>query len=322
MMGGGAPGYDTAAICDLFRAHGHRAPSTSTRCARRGNHYRRGVPELPASFRRLVDGDEIDIGGRPLAVLRRLRPLARAHRAAIAASSACAFPATCCCPGSAPTSASGRSSPTAIRWGGFSIRSPPSPRCPPDTLVLPSHGLPFVGAAVRVAQLHAHHAARLAELEAAAVEPRTAAEFVPVLFRRELDVQQRFFAMGEAIAHLNHLWHAGRLARIIDDDGEHPLSSRVLAFEHCKEDNHEATMTTSQNPATAKAGLRSRRSRGVVRQRRRQERQAARRIRLASCRHGRLRRLGRQRRARADQGVSRARGEDAVESRTASPRRR
>ena len=62
------------------------------------------------------------------------------------------------------------------------------------------------------------HAARLAELEAAAVEPRTAAELVPVLFRRELDVQQRFFAMGEAIAHLNHLWHAGRLARIIDDD--------------------------------------------------------------------------------------------------------
>ena len=30
----------------------------------------------------------------------------------------------------------------------------------------------------------------------------------PVLFRRELDLQQRFFAMGEAIAHLNHLWRA------------------------------------------------------------------------------------------------------------------
>jgi hypothetical protein len=25
--------------------------------------------------------------------------------------------------------------------------------------------------------------------------------------------------MGEAIAHLNHLWHAGRLARRIADDG-------------------------------------------------------------------------------------------------------
>jgi hypothetical protein len=40
-----------------------------------------------------------------------------------------------------------------------------------------------------------------------------------VLFRRELDLQQRFFAMGEAIAHLNHLWHGGRLDRSIDDGG-------------------------------------------------------------------------------------------------------
>jgi hypothetical protein len=59
----------------------------------------------------------------------------------------------------------------------------------------------------------------LAELVAAADEPHSAAEFVPVLFRRELDLQQRFFAMGEAIAHLNHLWHAKRLARLIADDG-------------------------------------------------------------------------------------------------------
>ena len=43
---------------------------------------------------------------------------------------------------------------------------------------------------------------------------------VPVLFRRELDLQQRFFAMGEAIAHLNHLWHARpRRAVRVGDDG-------------------------------------------------------------------------------------------------------
>jgi hypothetical protein len=42
----------------------------------------------------------------------------------------------------------------------------------------------------------------------------TAAEIVPVLFRRPLDVQQRYFAMGEAIAHLNHLWHKGRVERV------------------------------------------------------------------------------------------------------------
>jgi hypothetical protein len=53
----------------------------------------------------------------------------------------------------------------------------------------------------------------------AAGRPVTAADLVPVLFRRELDLQQLFFAMGEAIAHLNHLWRAGRLARDRDANG-------------------------------------------------------------------------------------------------------
>ena len=40
-------------------------------------------------------------------------------------------------------------------------------QCAPETLVLPSHGLPFRGAHARIAQLQAHHAERLAELRAA-----------------------------------------------------------------------------------------------------------------------------------------------------------
>ncbi|MDH5246494.1 MAG: MBL fold metallo-hydrolase, partial [Betaproteobacteria bacterium] len=93
---------------------------------------------------------------------------------------------------------------------------------PADTLVLPSHGLPFRGIPTRVAQLRAHHEARLHELVEAvqgATAPQSAAALVPVLFRRELDVQQRYFAMGEAIAHLNFLWHAARLERRIATDG-------------------------------------------------------------------------------------------------------
>ena len=42
---------------------------------------------------------------------------------------------------------------------------------------------------------------------------------VPVLFRRELDLQQRFFAMGEAIAHLNNLWRHRRVRRLRAADG-------------------------------------------------------------------------------------------------------
>ena len=95
------------------------------------------------------------------------------------------------------------------------------PSAPPPRR-LPSHGLPFRGIPLRVAQLRAHHDARLAELVqamAAAAGPVTAAQMVPVLFPRTLDLQQTYFAMGETIAHLNHLWRRGRARRTVGADG-------------------------------------------------------------------------------------------------------
>ena len=56
---------------------------------------------------------------------------------------------------------------------------------PADTLVLPSHGPPFRGIRARVAKLREHHAARLAELHAAlaaADEPQSAEQVIPILF--------------------------------------------------------------------------------------------------------------------------------------------
>jgi glyoxylase-like metal-dependent hydrolase (beta-lactamase superfamily II) len=91
----------------------------------------------------------------------------------------------------------------------------------PDTLVLPSHGLPFRGLHARLGFLRDHHEARLGEALDALVEPRTAAELVPVLFRRELDTHQLSFALGEALAHLHWLEAAGRAVRVVDADGIH-----------------------------------------------------------------------------------------------------
>jgi glyoxylase-like metal-dependent hydrolase (beta-lactamase superfamily II) len=90
---------------------------------------------------------------------------------------------------------------------------------PDDTLVLPSHGLPFRGVRVRVAALHKHHRERMDDLVNALVTPKDAVEVLPVLFRRELDMHQTFFAMGEAVAHLNHGVETQRLKRIVDHDG-------------------------------------------------------------------------------------------------------
>ena len=90
---------------------------------------------------------------------------------------------------------------------------------PADTLVLPAHGLPFVGLHGRIGQLHAHHAERDATMHEALAEPRSAADLLETLFRRELDPHQVMFAMSEAIAHLNHLWHRGGARRLDDADG-------------------------------------------------------------------------------------------------------
>ncbi|MGQ9370437.1 MBL fold metallo-hydrolase [Azospirillum sp. ST 5-10] len=89
-----------------------------------------------------------------------------------------------------------------------------------DTLVLPSHRLPFRGLHTRVAELEAHHAHRCdLILEACRPAPRSCADLVPVLFRRALDAHQLGFAVGEALAHINHLVAKGALAAEADAGG-------------------------------------------------------------------------------------------------------
>jgi hypothetical protein len=85
--------------------------------------------------------------------------------------------------------------------------------------VLPSHGLPFRGLHHRLSALVQHHDARLAEAADALIEPRTGAELIPVLFRRELDTHQLGFAIGETLAHLNFLEAEGRAVRALGADG-------------------------------------------------------------------------------------------------------
>ncbi len=91
---------------------------------------------------------------------------------------------------------------------------------PPDVLVLPSHRRPFHGLHVRAEQLDAHHDDRCARI-AAACGPvaLTCAQVLPVIFHRTLDSHQLGFAVGEALAHLNHMVRNGTLATEINKGG-------------------------------------------------------------------------------------------------------
>jgi glyoxylase-like metal-dependent hydrolase (beta-lactamase superfamily II) len=90
---------------------------------------------------------------------------------------------------------------------------------PEDVLVLPSHDRPFRGLHDRLDGLIEHHNDRLDATAEHCETPRTAADLLPVLFKRELDDHQITFAMGEALAHLNFLVADGRLRNFRNDAG-------------------------------------------------------------------------------------------------------
>jgi hypothetical protein len=93
------------------------------------------------------------------------------------------------------------------------------------TLTLPSHGKPFRGLQVRIGQLKDHHRDRLAEvMQACSSRPCSAADILPIMFKRKLDVHQTTFAMGESIAHLHLLWLDGRLKRSLGADAIYRFS--------------------------------------------------------------------------------------------------
>ncbi len=88
-----------------------------------------------------------------------------------------------------------------------------------DALVLPAHNLPFYGLHVRLKELIAHHEDHLMAIEEACVEAKTATQLLPVLFKRDIDMQQMAMALGECVAHLNYLLAYKRIERTLDDGG-------------------------------------------------------------------------------------------------------
>ncbi len=87
----------------------------------------------------------------------------------------------------------------------------------PDTLVLPSHGRPFLGLAARATEIRLHHDRQFAKLLAACRNPLTAFQCLPFLYRRKQQGFHLFLAMGEALAHLEYLVYSGQFERQVEN---------------------------------------------------------------------------------------------------------
>jgi len=184
----------------------------------RGNSYRRGVPVLPESVRPMADGDVLSIGGRAWQV-RVVRGHAPEHAMLWCEETRTLISGDQMLP---------RISTNVSVWAADADGDPLAQflrsiadmlALPADTRVLPSHGAVFEGLHTRIGQLQEHHRERLATVESALDTPHSAAEMIPVLFQRALDDHQLGFAIGESIAHLNHLMYAGRVERFADAEG-------------------------------------------------------------------------------------------------------
>ena len=84
---------------------------------------------------------------------------------------------------------------------------------PEETLVLPSHKLPFYGLKTRVDQIINHHHDRL-KVALAACRDATVKDVMAVVFPRPLKGLQIHFALGETLAHINYLIGEGTVERV------------------------------------------------------------------------------------------------------------
>ena len=179
----------------------------------------KAVYTLPDSYRRVVDGEELNIGGRIWrAVIGRghspehlclhcpeLRVLISGDQVLPRiTSNVSVFPTE---PDADPMS----------EWleSLASIRE----RVPDEVLVLPSHNLPFLGLHARIDALISGHEERLAQVYEELATPKRAVDVFSVLFRRRIGPEMLIMATGESVAHLNCLIARHQAERELDASG-------------------------------------------------------------------------------------------------------
>jgi glyoxylase-like metal-dependent hydrolase (beta-lactamase superfamily II) len=193
--------------------------------AERGNAYGKRVKYIPSACRRLRDGDVLRLGPHRWQVI-----VGEGH----APEMACLWceernlliSGDQILPSISPNVSVWPNEPDADPLRLFLGSLERFRRLPADCLVLPSHGRPFYGLHERIDALARHHQDRLEETREACRQPITAYDLLTIMFPRELDSHQLFFAIGESLAHLHYLAAKGQLVRETDSAGVHRFRQR------------------------------------------------------------------------------------------------
>ncbi len=225
---------DSINMATHFHRHGVNDADTLAKLRARRGYYPSMVPDVPASFHRMFPDTSICIGNRSWRVIAGYGHSPE-HCALFCQELNVLISGDMVLPKISTNMSVWAQEPDADPLRLYLDSLDAFEPLPDDVLVLPSHGKPF-GAApgtrdgglkTRLHELRKHHADRLADTLEACATPRPAIDVMKVLFRRELDLHQLTFALGETIAHLNCLWHDGQLDRHIDTHGRIKFQTRV-----------------------------------------------------------------------------------------------
>ncbi|MFT3856815.1 MAG: MBL fold metallo-hydrolase [Aquabacterium sp.] len=212
-------GFGGPRAADFFMSHGLNQPDDVAKVRARSNYYSSLVPEVPYAYHRLMDGMTVDIGERTWQCIAGYGHSPE-HIALYNERDRLLISGDMLLPSISTNVSVVDLEPEGDPLGLFLASIEKMLSLPEDVLVLPSHGFPFTGAHERIRALQDHHQARLDEvMQACSEKPCSAADMLPVLFKRQLDLHQTTFAMGESVAHLNYLWHRGMLRRRQDAEG-------------------------------------------------------------------------------------------------------
>lgn len=206
---------------EFYRRAGWSDEQLETYRTRFGS-FGKAVYALPDSFRRLHDGEVLNIGQHQWEVVTGNghspeHACLVNHQAGLLISGDQVLPRISSNVSVFPTE------PEADPLGDWlhSIEKLRS-RIDADVLVLPAHNEPFKGLHVRLAQLEKSHIESLDRLEVALEKPTRAIDAFAALFSRVIDpddAQLVSMATGESLAHLNRLLAAGRAQCSTDQDG-------------------------------------------------------------------------------------------------------
>ena len=208
----------TAATRAFFEGHGVPSATVTKMDASRESAPFRNYP-LPSSFVRMRDNETVKFGGRSWKVLVN-GGHADEHASFYCKDDGILIAGDQILSRISPVVGVFPSQPSSEPLSDYLASLKRLRKLPADTIVLPSHGLPFRGLHARIDQLVAHHAGRLGTLWELMKEPANGIKLAHGLFPKAMAAEgQTVMALAETLAHAHHLVHHKRAKRLIAANG-------------------------------------------------------------------------------------------------------